>query len=457
MIVQFSERLKNKISEALSGTESCVFAPLCIFSNPDTGYKYTCRFITDLIFVQDFLGAYMDNIQVTFNVTPDELREMLSNMQNLECTLILRPVNDSSFQLIPEQESIIYETKVFIDDQVDLAKKFNINAFGVGDNNEKQIFEQSAATFPYTVHLIEHDAYNMRHVQLNSMFNDTDVESILHWSSQCFGAENVQIVPPNNKHKYSNLIIPPMHDISSLYPFLQERYGIYSKGLGYYFSDKTLYIYPAFDTDRNTSPVEGVVHILNAPEKYFLGMNRYHCKKDDDILLVSVTRADVKPLNTEGSENFGNVHVSVNADGTRDNFMKIGNDGKVTRNTKDITMIQMQNSAGNMNGSMQNMHYQGERSNIYVSTSKMAAYDGTLLRTGWLKAIPRLLKPGQNICYHFDETGSDYKVQDGRILRVVYTGKLHSGSVNETWMTFSANIEAKLDPDFKSEEEIQVL
>lgn len=457
MITDLSERLKHKIEQALYGTDSCVFSPEVVLYNPNTGYKFNCRYLKAMAIGQDFFGSYMDMMQITIDVTPEELQALLPNLKDLECTITLYGFDDKTLTIIYDQEPIIIETKVLIDDQADLEKKFNISLFGDPETDTKLTADQNSMMFPYVLHLVEPEAYDLRHVQINAMFNEITMEKLLHWICQQFKAEQVKIVKPDNPQVYNNLVIPPMHDISSIFPFLQERYGIYSKGLGYYFTEKTFYIYPVFDVDPNTSPEEGTVHIVNAPQDYFLGLDRYHAKEGEDVFIASVTAVDMKPLNSEGTENLGNVHVSTNADGTLDKFVTIQEDGKVMRAENDISVVTMQNQAGNVTSDMQNLKFKGERTNIYSSTSEMAMIDGTMLSTGWMRATPRLLKPGQSALYHYDAKAGEYKTQKGRMFRVFYGGTLHTSESEKPWISFNASIEVKLEADQKSDEETQSL
>lgn len=462
MFIDCSQRLQDKISEGLDGDISCVFSPVCILHNPNTEFKYECRYIKNVGIFQDFITSYMDIIQIGTNVTPGEYAEILANLQDMECTLILYPYDDKNLRMIYTQDPIILQWRVLVDEQVDLEKKFNINMFGdskneagIDDPNAHMTAEQHSTTVPFVFHICEPEAYTMRHLQFNSVFSELTPEALTHWICQKMGVdENVNIIPPDHKATLENVVIPPMHNLASIFPLIQKRYAIYSKGLGYYYTDKAFYIFPAFDTTKETSPVKGTLHVINAPEKYFQGLDHYHNTVDDDVLVVSVTPVSVKPMNMEGTENSGNVHVSTNADKMRDNFVNVSPEGKVTRGKDDIAVVAMQNQAGNVQKDIQHVSYRGERTNVFESTSEMAMVNGTLMTTGWLRAYPRLIKPGQNVLYHFDAKRSLYKTQKGRILRAFYAGNVHTSETNKPWVSFNANLEIHLEADKQSEEEV---
>ena len=463
MLLGVSERLAENIMTGLRGDKSGIFQPKCVISNPESGFKLEFTYINYFNIDQKFHETYMDMFGLGVDVRPQELRDLIKNQQNLECTIILTPLNEFDFIVRYQQEQLIFNLKVLIDDQTDLSKKYpealfqENNSTGGSADNKYNTPEQFSARISIDLHLVEPEAYRLRHIQFNSMFSDATMEAILHWIGQQIGASQVNVAPPDNTQSYKNCVIPPMHSFSTIFPFLQERYGIYSKDIGYYFTDKKMYVYPLYETTRKQSAANGVLHLLNAPEKYFLGMDRYFSEVGEDKYIVSVTPKDIQVLATQGVENVGNVQMSTNADSTLDAFVQSDGHGGIVRNGGDITSVSMQNTAVNMTSNTQNVKYNGETTNLYNSTSKMAAIDGMLLKLGWLRAYPRLIEPGHPIVYHYDAPKSEYKTQNGRVLSVRYAGRNNPAMGPEHCIIFDAAINAKLEPDLKSSSSTQIL
>lgn len=456
MIINISDRLKNKISTAFNGTEVCVFTPSCVLHNPNTGYKHTFNYVRDIVFVQDFIVTYMDTIQIVLDFKISEYKEMVQNSQDLECSLILKPKvsrGDNTGENV-NQDPIILEMMAYLDNGVDVDKQINPNA--VGKTDDPDTVEQANLIVQEALHLIDKTAHDMRQIQLNTILKDATLEDALYWACQNFQAENVDIVPPDNKETYNALIVPPMQDIGSLIPFLQERYGVYAKDISYYYTDDHFYVYPIFDTKQETSPVDGIIHLIAAPANSFMGLPRYHTGVDDDVYIVTASNVKMDTLNSRGSENVGTSHMSVNADSMHDQYVKIGKDGKVKRNSDDITTISSQNDAAKPSSTMQNVKYTGEKTNIYSSTSALAAYNGTILTASWMRAYPGLIKPGQNVIYHYDGADGEYCTQNGRILNVRYTSStISSDDSVKPDIIFAAALQIFLDPDVSSEDEVQ--
>lgn len=461
MFVSISSQLKKKIQTAMNGAQSCVFDPVCTFYNGTTEYRQQWKTLEKLIVGQDFVGSFSDIIQGTLDVQPDELRTLLQNMQDLHCSIVLKPVKTRSFMYGRNSDPIIITGKVLLDFKDDLDKIFTAQSFGQRRGlKSTKTPDQQAVHLTIDFHVIEDDVYNMRNTQMNCIVRDSDPEQILHWTAERMGAESVSVVTPDNTQKYSNFVIPPMKSVQDIFPYIQERCGIYSKGLGYYYTGKKMYVYPKADQDQSTSPTSWVIHLINVPQDHFGGTNSYHNVKDDDkqIYIASITGVEAATKTTESTENYGNMHVSLQADRIQDNLWTKNNDGSVKRNQGTITSVAMQNTGANMTQNTQRVVYDGESSNPYTITAQMAEANATHLQSGWIHAIPRLLEPGATVFYHFDGQNGEYRIQKGRLERVAYVSQLQQANMGrQRWMSFNASMEIRLDPEYLSTEETQIL
>lgn len=455
MLTNLSAKLKQKIKQALSGEGTACYRVQCIFSNPTTGFRYVPLWVSSVLLVQDFLDKYMDTMEISFSVNMDSLRDLLKNAQDLKCTVILTPVTPASVKVSYDQDEIVWDMMVYMDDQPDLDKIFTTSRFENPEKERKELVSQQEAYGDFTVTLISETMHTVRGIGINAILKDTTMNDVLHWICQQFKFENVEVIEPDNTVTYEAVIIPPLQYIGEVFEFLQERYGVYSKGLGYYFTNDTMYIYPLYDTELDTSPVDGTLHLVNIPENEYLGLNLYHVVVDDDIIVGSNSRARAKPLNSSGSENVATSYISVNSGQMLDQDVTIDGSGKVQK-AKNITVLKLQNTAGNMTSSMQNVKFSGQRTNVYAATSQLAAFNGTELTTAWIHAVPGLLKPGQHVIYHFDGQKGIYKTQEGKLARVIYrTTTSPSGVSTMPNLTFTAALQIFLTPDEESDPEIQ--
>lgn len=458
-----SKRLeKLLLSVVNNNSTSCVFSPSCIFRNPNTEFKFTTRYLESMDIVQDFVGNYSDNIQISFKVSMTEYQSLLDNMQDLECTIKLQPVDPVTTEELIEQDPFILESMVVI-----MADQTNMNkvasAGTLSDDNVTNGGEvpntpaKAQAQMTYTCHLIEKGAFALRHVQLNAILTNTSMRDAINWMAQQFGAESNVIIPADNTQVYSNLVIEPMKGIDDLFPCMQSRYGIYAYGLGYYYTDKTLFVYPQFNTDEGSNTAPGIIRILNAPQNSYAGEGCYHLEQDADTLILSNTDKKMLSMNSVGEENGGGTRVSMNADNQRDNSVKIDDKGKVTRDLDSfMTTISLSNKGGSANSKSQNLKFDGQRSNIYVSTSEMAMSNGSIMTCGWNSAYPMFIRPGQIISYEYDDQNGTFTSQKGRIMSCAYLSSLSPGKdASVPLIKFSCQMQMFLDPEKTADDVVQ--
>lgn len=463
MIVELSDALLEKVKEGLDGNESCVFLPEVILHNPNTGFEANIELIEGFAIVCDYMTAYCNTYQLNFKVDPITYVNILKNMKDLEVSISLFPYNPIYLDECYDQDPLTFELKVLVDEQTDLEKVMNINILGDttktndGENTPLNVI-QAQATMDMQLTMLEPEIFELRHIQINAMFNGCTVESLLYWIAQQFKAEQVNVTVPDNPTPIDNLIIPPTQDISTIFNFIQERYGIFKDGLGYYFENKIMYIYPLFAHDRDRSTEDGIIHLISAPDDYFVGLDRFHCRQDPDVLVVSTTKKSQQAVTSKGVENEGNTHMSTNADEARDKFVQVQENGDVKMTGNPVTTVAMTNNASNMQGDAQNVKFCGERVNLYASTEKFAELNGSTYTCGWSNAYPGLIKPGHICTLHYDGTQGEYKTQNGTILSVNYSGTTNTSSEGrKPWITFKALIGAHLEPDRSGEDQFQTI
>ena len=460
-LVKISPALKEKISTAMTGNKSCIFAPVAVFYNGE-GYRQQWNTLVSFSILQDFTGNIADVIQGSILMHPKEIKALIPKMQDLHGSFTFTPMRAKDLTVATESDMFIITGRILLDFKEDLNKLVGAYAYTHADDgsNEKIMTpDQAQAQYEVTFHVIEEDVYTLRNTKMNAIIRDATPESVIHWVADRLGAESVSAITPDNKQKYNNMIIPPLKGAQDIMPYLQQRYGVYSKGMGYYYTGKKMYIYPKSDQELSTSPVQTVVHLIDVPQNNYIGANAYHNELDQEIYIAATGTPNTSTTTTEAVENNGNVHVSLQTDRIKDNLFTTSTNGTVTRNPNTLSTVTLQNTGANMSQTTQKVVYDGELSNPYVSTSNMADTNMTLLTTSWIHAKPRLLEPGQTIYYHYDGPNGEYKIQQGRLQKVLYTSEPYAiaGMPTQSWFVFTAALEVRLVPDLISESEIQTI
>ena len=451
---QTSKRLENEILKVLYLREFTTYRPKLVFHNPNTGYKQTITLLNTFDIEQDFMESYMTKYVVNITVTYGQYLLFQGNLQGLECTIILYPYSVRTSRDILEVNPIIIKTKAMMD-RVDLSKLVGNKVLGddypINRPDKADTPMQASLTMKVPVYLVDPGVYDTRHTQINAVLHNVTVEDVIHWAAYQFGFEKVHIVKPNNTLRYGNLVIPPMKDVSNLFPYLQQTFGVYTNGLGYFIMGDELYMYPQFDKDLNNTYTANFVHILNAPKGHYTGMDSYSRVIDGDQWIVSTSDANIEDASTKGIENEGNVHVSTNTDNNRDDGVVVNKDGSVVRDASNITVVQNANNNAVQSNS-QVLKYVGQRTNLYTTTASIAAYNSVYMSTGWVHAKPLSILPGQCLLYHYDDKDENYSVKKGRILGVIYHSMLHPCNTGEDpLVTFNSVIRACLEPDVQQD------
>ena len=451
-----SKRLEAEINKVLEYGEFTVYKPKLVFHNPNTEYKETVDWINAFDIEQDFLDSYMTKYTLNIQVTYSQYLQLQKNAQDLECTIILYPYDTLTSTEVVKLPPTIIKTKVIMN-KIDLSKAFNNKTLGTEHKEDSAAARTPALaelTMNIPVYLVDPGIYDTRHMQINAILHNVTVEDVINWAAYQFGFEKIHIVKPTNTIRYNNLVIPPMQDIGSLFPYLQRTFGIYSTGLGYFVMGDELYMYPQYDKDINNSYTNKFIHIINAPKGQYHGTDSYSRLIDGDQWIVSITSTNVEDATIKGTENDGNVHVSSNPDNSRDGGVVINKNGKVVRPADNITVIQNTNS-NPMRSKAQVLKYVGQRSNIFTTTTQLAANDGVYMNTGWVRAKPMALLPGQCVLYHYDDKGDDYTVRKGRILKVSYNSKLEQcNSGTDRLISFMSVIYIYLEPDTQQNKDL---
>jgi len=452
MYHKLSERLTKQANTVFALNPVCAFLPKIILHNPETGYKFSPLWVSSLDIHQDFLASYMDAIQITFPLKYTDYEALLMNMQDLECTITLYSVDNEKGKELYNFPPIIIKAKAIMDEQTDPVKMQNANLFNT-NLDKPDSPSQALQMFSYKMHLIEADAFDLRHKQINCMTTGVTVEDMLRFVCYQFDIEKVKIIPPDNPQTYANFVIPPVKGMSDVFSYIQNRYGVYSSGISWYFTQETMYIYPTYNTDLEKNTADGILRIINVPKEAYSGIDHYHCFIDDDLWIVSNSNKDMKSLNTVGEENNGSCRMSLNSDNMTDGFSSMGTDGTVSMSSDQVTVIQMANKKGSMNSKSQNVKFDGTRSNIYVSTTEMAMYNGSVMNVGWVNSIPRAILPGQIVKYCYDDNGDIFSSKKGRVLKTSYSShELEFRIDGQACFNFFSEIDLFMDPEKDLEE-----
>ena len=276
------------------------------------------------------------------------------------------------------------------------------------------------------------------------------------------------LVTPDNKTKYENLIIPPILSVNDTINFLQQHYGVYNKGINFFYQLGVLYIYPMHETkpvlpkDKSEkvsywykpsiagtytknkfSSVKGAVtldemgdggmcHIYMVGNGSYTGQQYYHGFEGATIHIISNSKAVFKDMVDEGIENSGYGFMIQHASRVVDSWRTIleAEDGEDARwgiwpinlamnpNTEYMTQEE-QNAKVGITSTKSHIKFLYDKSNLFQLHSNLNAYRKTMSQFEWNMAVPFTFRPGYRICLHYDgedPTERDLTAREGESL-----------------------------------------
>ena len=386
--------------------------------------------VNKLVIEQNFNQAYVDNISLVLTLTPIQLITILDNYRGLDCTILLKP-REIEAEFIDNSTLIMDKTyKVVIKDK-ELRKRLSKKAI-IPDSKKDETNEHKEQMFDNVeFQLITETDYLLRKKQFNFIARDNTVKDVILFMAQSCNVKKVCITEPDNTSVYKNLIIPPQHTFASALEFLQDYYGIYNKGLSYYFTNDVLYVYPAFET-KPTTPESA--HLYYAGENAVQGSKIFHAWSDDVCHIVISTQPVLKELIDGGIENYGNALTFQHADRIIDLESTIGEGqgsqnarmglGKIDLKEPNTSVFSFGKSDSGISDDVYSNRFKFDSSNQYKFKSEMYGFRRTIIATKWQNAVPFLFTPGFLIHWHYDGEDTARRKQEDDSTKVTGMNKI---------------------------------
>lgn len=488
------------------------------YTDPNTGkestyFEFEPNRINGFRIQQDFDKNYLTHYEVNVMLRPEQYQLLFYNYKDLRCTVVLYAADANTsdiYGLTTEGEPLLYIENAYciFKDKIDIMKK-NPKTSIIPNKGEEEQDHHEQFLDNISFQIIPEEDYLFRMQKCNAIFTKSTVKEAI-WGlaqvAECVDA--IMLIDPDNKTVYDNLVIPPILTISEALMFLQNHYGIYNKGLGFFFQRRALYIYPKYETnpilpkDKNeennwsagqsklasrsvgdTASVHGEItlnsmgdggmtHIYMVGENNYVGMEYYHGFENQTIHIVSNSLSDFKDLADVGLENIGYGYIVHHTDRDIDDCRSMLEADKPinakygiwpinihqTPNNAYFTQDQ-QNTEIGITSTKSNLIYIDSMCNPFTIQSSLFSYRRSISTFKWNSAIPFTFRPGYRICYHYDgedETERDLSSKEGNSLQ--YMTK--SGVVTEADYIFTltrslakdiysctANITASLEVD----------
>lgn len=430
---EMSRSLKKQTSEVINqSTPTPYVITANLKSQSDPNWNVRIQFFHRLDIVEHFIGMVATYIECEFELSPKEYVESTDRYEDLMISLQFKRIDPLTFIPVKPPDIKHYKYRVLYKNKLDLNKTQS-----KGDieptNTQPQTEEHLSNRIRVEAQLIEEDFYYIRKRQTNSILTNSTVKDAIKFLTNTFGIKKLNLIEPDNKQVYQNLVLPPMMELTNCFYYLHDRFGIYEKGCTYYLKGDTLYIYPSFDVDfKDPIRNEDTFHFYNVPVNSYIGVDSYHCIKNNEYHAIIDTPVLHGSIGEETLENQGNLYVIQNMDKLLD--YRTVQEGRKFSIPVDNTTHVYSPTIAKMGETAVKSSFQRSNANIFVRLTDLAASNIETAAFNWRYGEAFSIKPGQKILWHFDGA-KGYEVKNGLCQFISYSLLRQIGSGTYYYLT----------------------
>ena len=398
---------------------------------------------------RNFAANYTDNITLSLKLVPEEFLKVVRAYDGLRCAISFQDADFPYGGTILESPPRQYEYRVLIENPADLLKKFSSREFLKPEEDPDSDTYNSMA-IPLSMQLISDVVYEKRHISINSNLLEVTPEEMIYFVANTFNCTSVKVIPPDNQNKYEQIPIPPMLELSNALNFIQERYGAYNKGMGFYFSGETLFVFPAFENEpeQSNTLAPGVFNFYKIATNAYEGADCYVAEEGSDYHCMVNRPVTITDISESSMENIGNAQMVTRSTTAYDVYRKVDEDKIMMNEDRTITVVGSEINAADT--SMQNAKYTEPQDNVHQEMSRMAAGNCAIANVQLLGLDPYLITPNHPCVYHFEDQQT-YKTLKGVIVGVISSFEYVGRPVDHVY-NFNTALVLRLVPDKKSVE-----
>lgn len=398
-----SSTLRQSIAEVMGVSTPSQFRVSIVLTNDNgTMDAYSPIEINRMTIDQQFYEKFTDDIYVNFKIASRDYHTLYVNRQGLRATLTLSFTDVMGY---PSKAStpIVKQYVATLVDPKDMSK------------STPDLQHRVVPDMELTLKLFDSDAYRLRHQGISGIYHDTQLPVVLGHILNTYGIAKSHIAPGVNTHTFPHVVVPGLHEFSTVFGYLQKYYGVYDLGLASYITDSTLWIFPPFDTN----PVYPThLRVYQAIVGAYAGAPSYHRQMDDTTLSIVLNNMpQVNDHAYRDSEHAGTAAMILRASPEIDGIVS-QNSGVLTYN-QDSSMIIRRSNPNLVEPDKHFVRYLGQTDNIQQVTSHLAAKQYVEASIQWSMAIPFKITPGQATTYFHDENGVT-KSRTGQVRRIHY-------------------------------------
>jgi len=329
------------------------------------------------------------------------------NKEDLFVTLIWRPMKGSFNEPLEEEDVLSTRYKAYV----------NVKSSSTIDNNRLEDANEETMNLGqidvYRFQLISPFVDKARKMTYGTVLTNTTImhglRSIITEEIAKIGLEDTEnlkgldIIEPDHKGPYPQLVIPHGTPILGLPDFFQDTIGIYSTGVGTYIQNDNWFIYPLYDLTR-FDDAEHTLTLINIPRRHFYGIDKTYRTTDNQVIALVVGQVASLDLSEEIQQNAGHGSRFANPDLVFNSF-GVSNADNTSTIARAELVSEIYTSDPVDSERMALMSKNRIRANKYAELSEMALRKGSYISCQWTFSNIALIEPGMPVKYIFETKG----------------------------------------------------
>lgn len=344
--------------------------------------------------LQDYIAKYSDVTLISLSLELADVIDIYKNRSNITCSLKLYDI-ESNGQLSDTPRDII-EFMAIPHNMEELANYASMSELIA----ESERTGTPSAEIPVELELVSQEVFLARKKKISTILEDVTMAEVIFYVVETFGFKQVYFEPPDNTTRYRQVIIPPLQGIEATFDYLQNNnsYGVYLRGLNYYYTKGILYITKLTDSHPNGK----VLVAYNSSGLLMDSGNTFNVGDSSKLSIILSTEIDIVNEVASNAENVGSAFIVNNPHKTFDLQGSIVDNGlfNVNQDFLKNNYIATTNLTNTIADNW-NMQYLYE-DNMYRVRSKIAELEVVYVQGKWANSVPYVITPATGVIYKFD-------------------------------------------------------
>lgn len=392
-----------------------------VTSNP-VNWDYAAEFIDEnnnilsvlnvlsLDIVSNYTSAVADHIFISLQISKDIYFKLLNTNRRLLQLKFTRNQVAVTGSTIKDNKSYSYIYNAYLLDNTSEAVETRV---GKLEGSQRDLLGELQEIH---VQLVEKGLSEFRLWDCGGVYKNTStgdiIKGLLSQPIQSLGESgndhyHVTMYEPDNKDKRYQRLIPNGVRLINLPRWIQEKWGVYSTGIGYYLSQGMWYIYPLYNIMRYDTEVKRMT-IINVPKNEMMSNSNSYVQIGNELYVYAT--GDTKHLDNADRhlDSSGTGFRTAKAGNLLDRFTDSKNGETSIAKDQNNIVVSFDNRDGLVNNLKTDKLF---TSNVYEDASNVIKGMCNIVIVNWEYSNPYLLYPGMPIKLLYKYMGKPYALR----------------------------------------------